>query len=341
MVKLLDIPGVCHLVHDLGYQPFIERLIGYLTHDFANWDQFNKIPRPAAHFDHGVIELMPIWNEQYYTYKYVNGHPCNTDIGKLTVAALGQISDVKTGYPLLISEMTILTAIRTAAVSALASSLLARPNSSTLAIIGTGAQSEFQVLAQQVVLPLKTVRYFDPNKSAMDKFTLNMQEQDLQLVPCDSIDAALDGADVVITLTAAKCKNHIITVDQVRPGVHINALGGDCPGKTELEKAILEKAKVVVEFFAQSHIEGEIQEYSAEEARRFVHAELHEIIRHQRPGRETDTEITVFDGVGVALEDFSVLRLVYDICQQQPYAKDVDLIPDIDDPRNLITILKP
>lgn len=340
MVKLLDISSVCQLISKVGYTKLIQQLLTYLEQDFANWQLFNNIPRPAAHVAGGVIELMPVWNEQFYAYKYVNGHPGNPDLGKLTVAAMGQLSDVKTGYPLLITEMTLLTAVRTAAVAALGSKLLARAESSTLAIIGTGAQSEFQALAQMAVLPIKTIKYYDPLPEAMQKFSDNLQGYDVELLACDSVDAVITDADVIVTLTAAKAKNQILTAKQIKPGVHINAMGGDCPGKTELASEILQQAKVVIEFFEQSFIEGEIQHFSEAEAKNIVHAELHQIIRQQKTGRENPEEITVFDSVGIGLEDFSTLRLVYDLCQQHNYATELDLIPEPDDPRNLFQFIK-
>ena len=98
----------------------------------------------------GVIELMPICDDEYYAFKYVNGHPYNPQSNKLTVVAVGMLSQVKDGYPLMISEMTLLTALRTAGTSALAARYLAKPNSKVMAMIGTGSQSEFQVIAHHV-----------------------------------------------------------------------------------------------------------------------------------------------------------------------------------------------
>jgi ornithine cyclodeaminase len=340
MLKFIDIPGLIHLLQQMGYSAINKKLISYLRHDFSRWDDFHKIPRPAAHSPEGVIELMPIWDEQYYAYKYVNGHPNNTKLGKLTVAATGQLSDIKTGYPLLLTEMTILTAIRTAAVAALASSLLARKDSSTLALIGTGAQSEFQVMAHLDVLPIKTVKYYDTHPAAMEKFAHNLRHLPIELIACESIDAALVDADIVNTLTAAKAEQQVLSASQIQPGVHINALGGDCPGKTELDKAILEKAKVVIEYFEQSYVEGEIQQLEVEQAKAMVHAELADIVSGKKTGREDDNEITVFDGVGIAIEDFSTLRMLYDITQEEDYGTEIDLIPAVSDPRDLFSMLE-
>lgn len=112
---------------------------------------------------------MPTADKELFTYKYVNGHPGNPKYGKQTVIATGQLSEIKHGYPLLISEMTILTALRTAAATILATDYLARKDSKTMALIGTGAQSEFQTLAHKLIRPIQTVRYFDTDPQAMKK----------------------------------------------------------------------------------------------------------------------------------------------------------------------------
>ncbi len=341
MIKVVTIDTVCELLQKHGFKPFILDLLKNLREDFAAWDSFHKIPRPAAHSPNGVIELMPIWNDELYSYKYVNGHPANTQKGKLNVVALGQLCDMNTGYPLMFSEMTLLTALRTAAMAALAAQLLARKNSKTLAVIGTGAQSEFQVLAHHAALGIDTVRYVDLDQQAMQKFAHNLDDKGLKLIACRTIDEAIEGADIIVTLTAAKKEQHVLQDQQIKAGVHINAFGGDSPGKTELDPKILTHAKVVVEFFEQSHIEGEIQHFPLAQAKKIVYAELAEIVSGQKPGRTNDTEITVFDSVGFAIEDFAILRLVYRLCEQYGLGELTNLIPDIKDPKDLFGILVP
>src|ERR1700737_1266036 len=126
---------------------FIEEPAGEIEADYRRWDDFEKSPRHAIHSSVGVIELMPTSDGRLYSFKYVNGHPKTTAKNLLTVTAFGMLADVATGYPLLLSEMTFVTALRTAAISALASSRIARPASRVMALIGNGAQSEFQAIA--------------------------------------------------------------------------------------------------------------------------------------------------------------------------------------------------
>ena len=314
-------------------------LIDALRRDYARWDEFDKIPRPGMKAPDGIMELMPICDSTYYTYKYVNCHPMNPLQGKQTVVATGQLATVDTGYPLMISEMTIMTAIRTAANSALAADLMARSDATVLGMIGTGAQSEFQVRALCLVRGITSVRYFDTDPEAMKKFAGNMAESGLELIACESAEEVTEGSDIITVCTARYEHLDILKNDWVKPGVHINAIGGDSPGKTELELSILPRARVVVEYFDQAIHEGEIQRLDETEARRLVYAELTELVNGTKAGRENAEDITLFDSVGIGLEDYSVLRLSYELALAYNIGPEIELIPPISDPKDLYAAL--
>ncbi len=334
-MRLITTTDMCQLVRQIGLDEFNARLLKNLEEDFSRWEQFQLSPRHATHYPHGVIELMPSADDELYAFKYVNGHPSNPKQGKLCVVAVGMLADVPTGYPLMMCEMTWLTALRTAATTALGARYLARKESHLLAIIGTGAQSEFQVSALAGVCDIHTVRYYDPDAKAMAKFGHNLKGRFPHLTASKSTEEAVEGASLIVTATAAKCHNRILTREMVSPGAHIHALGGDCPGKTELEPALLDHAKIVVEYQSQSQIEGEIQ--NRPEAA--IHAELWEIITGRRPGRESDEELTIFDSVGFALEDYAALRLVNELAKEMGIGQEISLIPDLDDPKDLFGAL--
>lgn len=313
------------LINKIGLKEFYFLLFANLTEDFTNWQQFQKTSRHALYVPNGVIELMPICNDKLYSFKYVNGHPANIKNKQLTVVAFGVLADVVSGYPLLLAAMTMLTAIRTAAIAALASSFLAQKDSKKLAIIGCGAQSEFQVTAHHALFDLEEVRYFDINPIAMQRFHTNLSKESFKLIPAENIIDAITGVDIIITATACKQKQRILELDMLAKGQHIVAIGGDSIGKTELCPNILRNSKVVVEYFEQTLFEGEIQNLE-EDAYKFVYAELWEIISKAKVGRVGD-EITVFDSVGFALEDFSILRLCFDLARQYNLGEKIDLIP--------------
>ncbi len=338
-MKIISVETLTELISRHGFETYLTDLITALRRDFGRWEEFTMMPRPAMHVPGGVLELMPICDQTYYTYKYVNCHPKNPETGLQTIVATGQLSRIDTGYPLMFSEMTLLTALRTAATSALATSLMARTNAQVLAIIGTGAQSEFQVRAACLVRSITEVRYFDTDPKAMDKFARHFAGSPLKLTRCHNAETAVAGADIVTVCTACKAHVDVIKDAWIKPGMHINGLGGDTVGKTELELSILERSRVVVEYFDQSLIEGEIQRLSPAEAKGMVAAELHQLVTGAIAGRTSDDEITLFDSVGIALEDYSALWLTCELAERYGLGEELDLTPTITDPKNLISML--
>jgi ornithine cyclodeaminase len=335
IVPFVSVDHMMSLVLAKGVERFMVELAGYIEEDFRRWDMFDKTPRVASHSAEGVIELMPTSDGAHYGFKYVNGHPKNTREGRQTVTAFGVLSNVGNGYPVLLSEMTILTALRTAAMSALAARYLAPKDSRAMAIIGNGAQCEFQALAFKALLGIESVRLFDIDPEATKKAMTNLAGSGLTLEPCSSAEAAVQGVDIITTVTADKQNATILTDNMIGSGVHINAVGGDCPGKTELHRDILLRASIFVEFEPQTRIEGEIQQLPAEHSVQ----ELWKVIRGEAPGRADSHQITLFDSVGFAVEDFSALRYVMDCLTDTAFSTDLDLLADPDEPRDLFGML--
>lgn len=334
-MKMIDLHDLGELIGRIGIRRFNRELLTALEQDFSRWQQFSLSPRHVTYCPDGVIELMPCSDQTLYSFKYVNGHPNNTAVNKLSVVALGLLANIADGYPKLLCEMTLLTAIRTAAMAALGVKYLAREDATELAMIGCGAQSEFMVLAVMDVRPLERIRYFDIDPGAMEKFERNMEVYGVDLIPCDSIERAIASADIIITATAARRQAWLFGYGQLKPSVHIHAAGGDSEGKTELNPDILSRCKLVVEYLEQTRGEGEIQNAPAD----VEVVELWEIITGSKPGRESDQEITLFDAVGFALEDYSILRLVYRLADEFNIGQEVDLLPSLADPKDLFSLI--
>ena len=333
----LSAPDMVRLIQRKGLPECISGIADNIRADFLRWPDFDKSARVANHSAEGVIELMPISDAALYSFKYVNGHPKNTRSGLSTVMAFGVLADVPTGRPLLLSELTLTTALRTAATSALAGQTLARPNSRVMALIGNGAQSEFQALAFQRLVGIEEVRLFDVDPAATAKLVHNLRGSGLTVVPCASIRKAVQGADIVTTVTADKTNATILTGDMIEPGMHINGVGGDCPGKTELHADVLRRGRVFVEYAPQSRVEGDIQQMPAD----FAVTELWTVLAGAQPARLSPDEVTVFDSVGFALEDYSALRFMYDAALEMGMGETIALIPELDDPKNLFAALLP
>ncbi len=336
LVPFVSVDNMMKIVNTIGPATMIAEIAAYIEADFKRWEEFDKTPRVAAHSSEGVIELMPTSDGETYGFKYVNGHPANMARGFQTVTAFGVLARVDNGYPILFSEMTVLTALRTAATSAVAAKYLAPEGSSTMAMIGNGAQCEFQALAFQKIIGIDTVRLYDIDPVATDKAAENLKDTGLTIVKCSSPEEAVTGAQIITTCTADKQYATILTDNMVGSGVHINAIGGDCPGKTELHRDILLRSDIFVEFPPQTRIEGEIQQLDEDHPV----TELWRVIAGRNTGRSTASQITLFDSVGFATEDFSALRYVRDQLEATGHFVELDLLADPDDPRDLFGMVR-
>ena len=336
MVPFVSVDNMMRLVNAYGIEHVLRELADYIEADFKRWPEFDKTPRIASHSKEGVIELMPTADAENYGFKYVNGHPKNMREGYQTVTAFGVLSSVANGYPVLLTEMTVLTALRTAATSALVAKYLAPKNAKTMAIIGNGAQCEFQAMAFRAILGIDTLRLYDIDPAATAKAKRNLEAQGFNITVCTTGEDAVVGVDIITTCTADKQFATILTDNMVGSGQHINAIGGDCPGKTELHRDILLRSDIFVEYPPQTRIEGEIQQLDDNHPV----IELWQVMRGEAHGRRDDKQITLFDSVGFAIEDFSALRFVHDKVKGTDFAVELDMLADPDDPRDLFGMVQ-
>ncbi len=335
MVPFVSVEDMMRLVHAIGPARFIAELAATIEEDFRRWPEFDKTPRVGSHSRDGVIELMPTADAEHYGFKYVNCHPKNRRDGNQTVVAFGVLSSVATGYPVLLSEMTLLTALRTAAMSGLVGSYLAPAGAKVMAVIGNGAQCEFQAMAFRELCGVSRLRLYDLDPAATAKAARNLTAQGFEVTACRTAQAAVEGAAIITTCTADKQFATILSDNMVGAGVHINAIGGDCPGKTELHRDILKRADIFVEYPEQTRAEGEIQQLDPGHPV----TELWQVMRGEAPGRRDARQLTLFDSVGFAIEDFSALRYVAEKVRGTGHAQMLDMLADPDDPRDLFGML--
>lgn len=335
IVPFVSVDSMMKLVLAIGVEQFLTELASFIEEDFQRWATFDKTPRIASHSADGVIELMPTSDGTTYGFKYVNGHPKNMREGRQTVTAFGVLADVGSGYPMLLTEMTLLTALRTAATSAVAAKYLAPKGSQTMAMIGNGAQAEFQALAFKALLGVDRLRLFDIDPSATAKCVRNLADFGFEIQACSSVMEAVQGAQIITTVTADKQNVTILTDNLVGAGVHINGVGGDCPGKTELHPDILLRSDIFVEYSPQTRIEGELQQLPHD----YPVTELWQVISGTAAGRRDGKQITLFDSVGFAIEDFSALPYVRSKLSGTRIYEELDLLADPDEPRDLFGML--
>ncbi|WEK60880.1 MAG: ornithine cyclodeaminase [Candidatus Microbacterium colombiense] len=331
MTAFVGVADMVTWISQHGAEKIMAEMADTIEEDFRRWESFDKSERVANHTPFGVIELMPISDPDLYAFKYVNGHPFNPARGYQTVTAFGVLADVHNGYPVFLAEMTVLTALRTAATSAMVARRLARPDSSVMTMIGAGSQAEFQALAFRAVLGIRTLRVFDVDADASAKLVRNLAPRGFDVTVCASAAEAANGADIVTTCTADKAVAQVLTDADVAPGMHINTIGGDCPGKTELDPRILERGPVFVEYTPQTRVEGEIQNVAPD----FPVTEFWKVLNGIAPGRTSPAQITVFDSVGFAIEDFSALRHLRASVAGTDLAREIDLVAAPEDPKDL------
>ncbi len=309
MTRYLDVTDLFRLIDAVGVPRMLEDIAHEIEADFLRWSSFDKkrarrraLARGRHRTDAGRgQDTLRLQVRQRPSEQHARGTADGHGVRRV-----GRRRD---GLPLAAQRIHACTAIRTASTSVVAARRLARTNARTMALIGNGAQSEFQALAFHALLGIDEIRAYDVDAAATTKLIRNLAPwQRLKITRANSVAEAMRGADIVTTATADKRLATIVDASLVEPGMHFNAIGGDCPGKTELDPAILEQARVVVEFEPQSRIEGEIQQMPAS----FAVTELSQVLAGEEPGRRSDTEITVFDSVGFALEDFSTLRYLLD-----------------------------
>jgi len=260
--------------------------------------------------------------------KSVNVHPGNPAKGLPTVMAVISLTDPKTGYTLALMDGTYVTAMRTGAAGGVATKYLSKEDSKTAAFIGCGAQANSQLEAIMEVRPgLQELRFFDVNTESSNRLGNTAKEKyNKEIKVCQTVEEAVRGADIVTTVTPVR--NPVVKAEWISPGTHINAIGADAEGKQELESGIIKNAKVVIDDWAQASHSGEINVPLLQGVikKEDVHAELGNICAGKSPGRENNTDITVFDSTGLAIQDVSSAYMIYNKLKDSPDARKIDFM---------------
>jgi len=261
------------------------------------------------HIKAGGLEL----NKPYFALK-VNGGFFQNQIGFSMPNIQGAIylADAKNGLPLALLDSREITIKRTGAATAVAAKYLARPNSEVALICGCGIQGRIQLEALTTVLPIKRALAYSRSPERAKQFAIEMSTAQLNVQAVTDLAEALHVSDVCVTCTPAK--GFFIHKDDVPGGIFIAAVGADSPDKQELDPALIPKTKLVVDILDQCAQVGELHHAidSGLMTRADVHAELGEIIAGRRAGRTSESEITVFDSTGTALQDVAAAAAVYE-----------------------------
>lgn len=299
-------------------------VINAVEQGFRDWTQGNGIMPPKAYLQvkDGDFRAMPASLPGAAGIKWVNVHPGNPAMGLPTVMAVLICNDPVTGYPLAIMDATDITAFRTGATSAIASRYLARKNSKTLGVVGAGRQAFTQILALLEYFSFQKIKAYDISPKVTDHLISSLPGQ--PIVTSSLIEAVQ--SDIVCTVTPAR--QPVVKQEWILPGTHINAVGADAEGKEELEPTIVKMSKVVVDDIRQSVKAGEINVpitkglYTQHD----VYGTLGELVTNQKRGRANESEITIFDSTGVAIEDIAVAHMLYKTAGKKKIGLSLNLV---------------
>jgi alanine dehydrogenase len=299
----------------------------------------DKVQMPAKvylfyeKFD-GDLRTMPSYVEDMdvSAVKIVNVHPQNAkNYGMRTVMGLLVLINPHTGAPLAIMDATHITDMRTGAASAVASKYMARPDPKVLGIIGAGNQSKTQMLALITQYGrFDEVRIFDlfpeKSKAAARQFRRLYKDRVGKIRSVSSAKDAVSGCDIVVTATSSRAP--IVMDEWVRDGTHINCIGADAPGKQELDPRVLKRARVIIDDWEQASHSGEINVplASGEITKDDVDGEIGKVVAGLSPGRENDSQITVFCSTGLAVQDSLTAKIVWDHAMTQNVGRSVQIV---------------
>ncbi len=319
---ILSGSDVCSIVEKFGMDNIMDVLIRRLTTAIKDYDpKCTDVPvRSGFNYTSnypGLIEWMPLHHkDKEIVIKVVGYHPNNPEKFKLP-SILSSISsyDTQTGHLKGIADGVLLTALRTGAASAVASKYLANPHSSTLGLVGCGAQSITQLHALSRIFEFEKVMIYDIDPDVIKSFNkrISMLNLNLEVIPLN-VGAIVKEADILCTQTSigigegpifSHYKGH-------QKHLHINAIGSDFPGKIELPLALLKDSLVCPDFLEQANIEGECQQLKPEE----IGPSLVPLIQNHTAYHLFKDKLSVFDSTGWALEDQVVLELFLDLAME-------------------------
>ena len=299
----LDEAAVDRLLRMEEVIPPMERALA----DFSSGKAVQPVRTMLPVAEHkGFLGLMPAYTGAALGTKLVAFYPHNTDVPTHHATIL--LFKPETGEPLVTMDGRLITEVRTAAVSAVATEFLARPDASVLAIIGSGVQARSHLEALRLVRDFREVRVWSPRRAAAFA-----EEHGVRAAA--AAEEAVRGADVVVTATTSPTP--VLSGEWLSPGVHINAVGAPRPNWRELDDEVLRRSRVYVDSREAAQKEsGDV--IAAGE----ISAEIGEVTAGTKPGRRSAEEVTLFKSLGLAVEDVATAELIYHKAVEEITAED-------------------
>jgi ornithine cyclodeaminase/alanine dehydrogenase-like protein (mu-crystallin family) len=337
---LLTIDDIRQLVRSVGIQTLMRSMIAALEAAFIAYDETTTVVPPRSGFSYdepysGLIEWMPALRRGgTVTLKLVGYHPHNPHQHELpTIVSSIGVYDVSTGLLRGMMDGTFLTALRTGAVSAIASRYLARSDSHTVAIVGAGAQAVTQLHALSTVFEVRHVSVYDVDASVSESFARRVAFLDIPVTVASEAELPnlVATADILVTATSTPLGSPPVIPDTpTNDWLHINAIGSDFPGKTEIPLGLLRRAFVVPDFPEQARAEGECQQLAPDD----IGPALHVVMKNADDYADKREQLTVFDSTGWALADAVAAQFLLDLAHVRGVGRAVNLQHVPVDPHN-------
>lgn len=245
---------------------------------------------------------------------YNNGK--NNDLPTMIGTIL--LFDGKNGAPLCIMDGSLITGIRTGAAGAISSKLLARKDSKTVAVFGAGGQARMQIYALCQVMNIQEIKVYSERQEELAKYKEDIEENTkAKVILCDTPEKAMKEVDIAISTTPSK--KYYIDKSLVKPGMHIVAVGADMAGKNEWDPEVFKGAKIVNDSIAQCISRGETRNaiVSGVIKETDIYAEIGQLLAGEKPSRESDDEITIFDTTGMGIQDNVTAVMVYEMAKKK------------------------
>jgi ornithine cyclodeaminase/alanine dehydrogenase-like protein (mu-crystallin family) len=328
------------IVHQVGLNRLMDDMIQRLMTTFRHYDATcYSIPARAGFTYHnphlGLLEWMPVMQRgAEVTIKVVGYHPANPGLNHLpTILSTVSSYDTHTGHLIGLADATFLTALRTGAASAIATRALMHPESRVVGLIGAGAQAVSQLHALSRVIEIDHVMVYDANPAVTRTFSARVDFLNLEITPVDAdgLYRLASDADVICTATSVEIGDGEVFSDHnLKPHLHVNAVGADFPGKFEVPLTLLRRSFVCPDFPEQAFKEGECQRLQPDQ----IGGSLVEVI--QQPDRYAYARqmTSVFDSTGWALEDQVAMQLLLEYAGEMGLGMAVELESASDDPRD-------
>lgn len=302
---------------------------GYLAYHYGKVQQPDIVSMEMPE-NNGETDIKSCYNKvnERISVKIASGFYDNGKKNTLpTMIGTILLFDGENGVPLCVMDGSLITGIRTGAAGAISAKLLARKNSKKVAVFGAGGQARMQIYALNHVLPVEEVRVYSEYQEELQAYKKEIEENiNAKVILCDTPKMAMEGVDIAISTTPSK--QYFVDQSLVKPGMHIIAVGADMEGKNEWDPSIFAHAKIVNDSIAQCTSRGETRNaiISGIIQQENIYAEIGQLLAGEKPLREKDDEITIFDTTGMGIQDNMTAVMVYEAAKKKGLGKYFEFI---------------